>query len=311
MSRNNFCSNCGICAAVCPRRNLTMTETEYGEYQPAPAGRCAESCHLCLSVCPFSNEHGQNEDGLGRKRFGAGAGCTHYDSMGWVRDAFAGSVADESQRLQAASGGLATAVLCQMLKNKDIDAAIVLQPSPGRPGYHFRIAETEEQILASRGSVYHVVPLDQVISDVLAGPEQSYAVVALPCVAKALLFGAEPPARTSAAAPLHSWAYLRRSSQLVVCRPVEGLNGTCRWPIPIPLKTLFAHCARLSGGTGDRSIGAVRADARIDGLLVDQWGGRTAKLPVLLMTFLPNWRMQRSWMRGCRSMTRSGAERAS
>jgi len=34
--------------------------------------------------------------------------------------------------------------------------------------------------------VYHVASLDKVISEVLAGPERSYAVVALPCAAKAL-----------------------------------------------------------------------------------------------------------------------------
>jgi coenzyme F420-reducing hydrogenase beta subunit len=139
-----------------------------------------------LNVCPFSDEHGQNEDSLGEQWFGADAGCTHYDSMGWVRDSFVGGVADESQRFQAASGGLTTAVLCQLLKSKDIDAAIVLQPFADRPWYRFRVADTEKQILASRGSVYHVVPLEKVISDVLAGPERCYAVVALPCTAKAL-----------------------------------------------------------------------------------------------------------------------------
>jgi coenzyme F420 hydrogenase subunit beta len=175
-----------MCAAVCPSRRLQMVETEHGEYRPQATGSCAKSCRLCLEVCPFSNEHGQDEDTLGLELFGAQEGCSHDDSLGWVRDTFVGGLADESERLKAPSGGLATAVLRQLLRDKEIDAAIVLQPQVERPWYGSVIAETEQQVLASRGSVYHVAPFDKVISEVLAGPERSYAVVALPCAAKAI-----------------------------------------------------------------------------------------------------------------------------
>lgn len=184
--RHNFCCSCGICAAVCPSGQLRMVETEHGEYRPRATAQCAESCSLCLDVCPFSNEHGQNEDSLGDERFGGDPACSHHDSMGWVREAFVGGLADEGERLKAPSGGLATALLCQLLRSKEIDAAIVPQPLGERPWYRFGIAETQEQVLASRGSVYHVAAFDKVISQVLAGPERSYAVVALPCAAKAI-----------------------------------------------------------------------------------------------------------------------------
>ena len=184
--KHNFCCSCGMCVAVCPSRRLQMVETEHGVYRPEATGSCAKSCRLCLEVCPFSNEHDQDEDTLGLELFGAGENCSHDDSLGWVRDTFVGGVADESERFKAPSGGLATAVLCQLLKDKEIDAAIVLQPQTERPWYGSVIAETEQQVLASRGSVYHVAPFHDVISEVLAGPERSYAVVALPCAAKAI-----------------------------------------------------------------------------------------------------------------------------
>ncbi len=184
--RQDYCCNCGMCAAVCPRRQLQMKETELGEYHPAATGKCADSCRLCLNVCPFSNEHGEDEDSLGKDLFGTDAACVHHASMGWVRDAFVGGVAEEARRLEAPSGGLTTAVLCQLLKHKRIDAAIVLQPLTQRPWFHSSIADSEAQVLGSRGSVYHVAPFDKAISDVLAGPDRSYAVVALPCAAKAL-----------------------------------------------------------------------------------------------------------------------------
>jgi coenzyme F420 hydrogenase subunit beta len=184
--RQDYCCNCGMCAAVCPRSQLQMTETELGEYNPAATGRCAESCRLCLDVCPFSNEHGQDEDSLGNELFGTDSACVHYASLGWVRDTFVGGVADEARRLEAPSGGLATAVLCQLLKLKRIDAAIVLKPLDRRPWFQCSVAESEAEVLGSRGSVYHAVPFDKVISDILARPDRSYAVVALPCAAKAL-----------------------------------------------------------------------------------------------------------------------------
>ena len=97
--------------------------------------------------------------------------------MGWVRDAFVGGVANEAVRLESPSGGLTTAVLCQLLKLGQIDAAIVLQPMAERPWHSSMVAGDEAQALALRGSVYHVAPFDKAISAVLAGPERSYAIV--------------------------------------------------------------------------------------------------------------------------------------
>ncbi len=163
-----------------------MVETPHGEYHPQATGTCGESCQQCLRVCPFSNVHGQDEESLGQARFAADAACTRDEILGWVRDTYAGGLADEAQRLAAPSGGLTTAVLCHLLESGEVDAAIVLHPLAERPWYRFCIAETSEQIRASRGSVYHTAPLDKVIAEVLSGPQRKYAVVALPCVAKAL-----------------------------------------------------------------------------------------------------------------------------
>jgi coenzyme F420 hydrogenase subunit beta len=184
--RHDFCCNCGLCVAVCPPRQLQMRETALGEHHPAATGRCAESCRLCLEVCPFSNEHGDDEESLGRECFGSDAACAPHVSLGWVRDTFAGGVTDEGRRWAAPSGGLTTAVLCQLLRRRQIDAAVVLQPLADRPWYRSAIVESEADILGSRGSVYHVAPFEKTISRVLAGPERCYAVVALPCAAKAL-----------------------------------------------------------------------------------------------------------------------------
>lgn len=163
-----------------------MVETAYGEHNPCAAGDCPESCRQCLAVCPFADVHDQDRETLGREWFASDPACTHQDILGWVRDTFVGGLTDESQRLSSPSGGLTTAVLGRLLETGEIEAALVLQPLAERPWYRSCIAETPRQVLASRGSVYHAVPLDKVIADVLSGPERRYAVVALPCVAKAI-----------------------------------------------------------------------------------------------------------------------------
>jgi len=183
---NDFCCSCGVCDAVCPTNHLKMAENEHGMVAPEPATYCADRCTLCLDVCPFSNETGENEDSLGLELFGSDPQTFHNESMGWVRDTFVGHVTSLDDRIKAPSGGLTTALLRHLLRKGEIDAALVLEPIGERPWYRFQVAETEEQILTSRGSVYHVTSLDEVLDHVLKGPERRYAVVTLPCSAKGI-----------------------------------------------------------------------------------------------------------------------------
>lgn len=169
-----------------------MVETPDGEYRPQPAGpcgptgTCGPACRQCISVCPFSDTHGQDEESLGRACFAGDTACLHDPILGWVRDTFAGGLRDEAERLKAPSGGLTTAVLCRLLETGQIDAATVLEPLAGPPWHRARIATSVPEVLASRGSVYHATPLDQVVAQILTGPERRYALVGLPCVVKAL-----------------------------------------------------------------------------------------------------------------------------
>lgn len=55
-----------------------------------------------------------------------------------------------------------------------------------RPWYEFQVVESHEQLVSSRGSVYHSLSLDNVITTVLEGPERHYGIVALPCVIKSV-----------------------------------------------------------------------------------------------------------------------------
>lgn len=45
------CSSCGVCAAVCPTKALTMQQDNKGFYRPAISNQCIE-CGLCEKTCP-------------------------------------------------------------------------------------------------------------------------------------------------------------------------------------------------------------------------------------------------------------------
>jgi coenzyme F420-reducing hydrogenase beta subunit len=163
-----------------------MAENHYGECTPVPMGICIGSCTLCLQVCPFSNEHKENEDTLGKELFSQTDQCIPHETMGWVRDTYVGYLSDDVERLQSPSGGLGTEVLTDLLRKGEIDAAIVPQPLPQRPWFEMQIVDTEQQIYASRGSVYHMLHMGNVLNQVLHGGEKKYAIMGLPCMIKGI-----------------------------------------------------------------------------------------------------------------------------
>jgi hypothetical protein len=77
-------------------------------------------------------------------------------------------------------------LLLDLLETKQIDAALVASPQAARPWFKKDIVKTPDQIVKSCGSVYHMINDAEVIRCILEGPEQRYAIVALPCVVKAL-----------------------------------------------------------------------------------------------------------------------------
>lgn len=191
------CCCCGICAAVCPRNRLAIQETEFGEFFPAiRGGTCAESCRLCLSVCPVATGMKAGNESQRSDRFPPEYRLTNPVAPqccdpGFHSETFVGGVSQDSERLKAPSGGLATALLCRLLDENKIDAAIVATPTTERPWFERRMATTTEEILRSRGSVYHVLKNDDMLREILTGPERRYAIVALPCMAKAIRLAQE------------------------------------------------------------------------------------------------------------------------
>jgi coenzyme F420 hydrogenase subunit beta len=180
-----YCIGCGVCAGLCPEKKLAMTENEYGEYLPSCLEGCDRNCGLCASVCPFFRNE-DNESTLAARKFGGESGVAEDPVLGYVTGAYVGYNTDTAARQRSASGGLAHLVLQELLRRGEVDAVLAPRPIDGRPWFRMHVHEDEASVAQSRGSVYHVMPWDEVVRTVIEGGERRYAVIGLPCVIKAL-----------------------------------------------------------------------------------------------------------------------------
>lgn len=97
-----------------------------------------------------------------------------------------GYAVDERLRQESASGGMVTALLCSLLRQKKIDGAWVTRSCvrDGRLSYETFIATTEEEIQSCQSSIYMEMPLMRHL-DVVEQFNGRVAVVLLPCQMKA------------------------------------------------------------------------------------------------------------------------------
>jgi len=83
---------------------------------------------------------------------------------------------------KSSSGGFVTSSLIYALKNKIIDATIVVSMSNKQPWkYEVRLAKTEKDIISSAGSKYTIIPLNEFLKIANNNQKINLAMVGLPC----------------------------------------------------------------------------------------------------------------------------------
>lgn len=180
-----LCSGCGVCAEACPTSVARMTfDPTLGSFIPVKLGAaCGNPCIVCEKACPFLADAPATPT-LTEPLFGSVPGSHRDEVLGHYLGAFVGY--SETHRLRSASGGLLTWLLENLLERREVDGVACVGPDPASPTlFSYRIVRTVEELRRCRGSCYQPVHLAEVLKEIKQ-TEGRYAIVALPCAAKAL-----------------------------------------------------------------------------------------------------------------------------
>lgn len=160
--RDMLCCGCGACAEVCPRGAISLAYTPSGFLKATLAeDKCIE-CGKCARLCP-------------------GAERMPLTLTRQPRLVVSGHATDAEIWRRGQSGGLATALLCALLKNDIVDGAIVTRMEGGIPQAIY--TEDVDAIQSAAGSVYAQT---SVAREVLRHSDKRIAAVALGCQARAI-----------------------------------------------------------------------------------------------------------------------------
>lgn len=170
---HSLCSQCGACAAICPKGAITLTRDRAGNYYPrVDEATCYPACGICATVCAGNGVDWTN---LHSWRFDepfTGAPIGHCLAT------YSGHAADGNIRNAAASGGMISALLCHLLESNAVDAACVSRLDGFNPVTV--LATTPDQIVAATGSVYVCNPALMGLDQIKQYPGR-VAFVGLPC----------------------------------------------------------------------------------------------------------------------------------
>ena len=180
-----LCSGCGVCAEACPTDVARMTyDPALGSFIPVKLGdACGNPCIVCEKTCPFL-DNAPVTTSLTQALYGDIGGVRQDDVLGYYLEAYVGF--SEQHRLKSASGGLLTWVLERLLEQQQVTGIVCVGPDAQSPTlFAYRICRTVAELRACSGSCYQPVHLADVLREIKK-TEGRYAIVALPCTAKAL-----------------------------------------------------------------------------------------------------------------------------
>jgi coenzyme F420-reducing hydrogenase beta subunit len=187
--RSGLCIGCGSCVAQATLGGSAakMQFDKYGLYKPhGPSNWYRQRSQQFSSTCPFSPS-AKKEDELSLINFPETK--AQSDTLGRFQSNYVGHVLEQEFRSQGSSGGMVTWVAAELMRKGLIDGLIhvVASTNPQADGryFNYRISRSQQEINEGAKSRYYPVELSEVLKIIAAVPGR-YAVVALPCMVKAI-----------------------------------------------------------------------------------------------------------------------------
>lgn len=184
-----LCVGCGACAVRAPGA-VAMTRDRDGVMQAGILDAVAAG-RIAGGVCPFSDAS-PDEDAVGTAVFGPETPAD--PRLGRVRRSYAGFAEAEGFRAAGSSGGMASWILVQALREGLIDRVVHVHPAPGGDAlFGFAVARSEAEIRAGAKTRYYSVGFDHALREALAEGGR-IAFVGVPCFVTAMrhLAAADP-----------------------------------------------------------------------------------------------------------------------
>lgn len=181
-----FCIGCGNCAFASGGA-IAMELNDEGFVVPRIVAANAPDAPELTATCPFSNAT-PDETELAETL--PWAETAHDPRVGHYVNMYAGHVVDNAFRLGGGSGGVTTWFLRTLLESGEVDHVLHVKPidpttdSEGRL-FRYGLSSTADELMSGRKSRYYPVDLAEVYRIITERPGR-YAVVAVPCFAKAL-----------------------------------------------------------------------------------------------------------------------------
>lgn len=150
-----LCTRCGTCIAACTQGIIKLNEKGFPYIDN---GNICTDCDICRKVCPGI---GVDFEGISKEIFNQ---VLYNPYIGNYKNIYVGYAIDENIRKNASSGGIVTALMVSALKQRIIDAAIVVKMNQDQPLLpEIVIADTVKKIKEGMQSKYQPVPLNAVL----------------------------------------------------------------------------------------------------------------------------------------------------
>jgi coenzyme F420-reducing hydrogenase beta subunit len=185
--RSGLCIGCGSCAAQAAAAGARMEFDRYGQLRPQLGSDWSRERSAGFArTCPFSPA-AVDEDRLVAELFADAP--AREPAVGAFLAAYVGYAAERDFRLDGSSGGMATWVAAELLRQGWVDgvAHVAACEAPDQDGrfFRYRISRSQAEVRAGAKSRYYPVELSEVLASIRDQPGR-YAVIGIPCFIKAV-----------------------------------------------------------------------------------------------------------------------------